>query len=44
MRSLKLSTYSIAAIIIFGIIIIRITAEPGIEAIEAVDPANNWFS
>ena len=29
----------IAAIIIAGIIIIRVTAEPGIEAIEAVNPA-----
>ena len=39
----KIRTYSIAAIIIVGIIIIRITAEPGIEAIEAVDPAKTGF-
>jgi len=36
-------TYSIAAIIVAGIIIIRVTAEPGIEAIEAVDPAKTGF-
>ena len=36
-------TYSIAAIIIAGVIIIRVTAEPGIEAIEAVDPAKTGF-
>ena len=39
----KIRTYSIAAIIITGIFIIRITAEPGIEAIEAVDPAKTGF-
>ena len=39
----KIRTYSIAAIIVIGIIIIRITAEPGIEAIEAVDPAKTGF-
>ena len=39
----KIRTYSIAAIIVVGIIIIRITAEPGIEAIEAVDPAKTGF-
>jgi len=39
----KIRTYSIAAIIIVGIIVIRITAEPGIEAIEAVDPAKTGF-
>jgi len=39
----KIRNYSIAAIIIAGIIIIRITAEPGIEAIEAVDPAKTGF-
>ena len=37
-------TYGIAAIIIAGIIIIRVTAEPGIEAIEAVNPAKNRIS
>ena len=36
-------TYGIAAIIISGIIIIRVTAEPGIEAIEAVNPATTGF-
>ena len=39
----KIRTYFIAAIIIVGIIVIRITAEPGIEAIEAVDPAKTGF-
>ncbi len=39
----KIRTYSIAAIIVVGIIFIRITAEPGIEAIEAVDPAKTGF-
>ena len=36
-------TYGIAAIIITGIILIRVTAEPGIEAIEAVNPAKTGF-
>jgi len=39
----KLRTYGIAAIIISGIIIIRVTAEPGIEAIEGVNPAKTGF-
>ena len=39
----KIRTYSIAAIIVAGIVIIRITAEPGIEAIEAIDPAKTGF-
>ena len=39
----KIRTYLIASIIIVGIIIIRITAEPGIEAIEAIDPAKTGF-
>ena len=39
----KIRTYSVALIIVFGIIIIRFTAEPGIEAIEAVDPAKTGF-
>ena len=39
----KIRTYSIASIIILGIIIIRFTAEPGIEAIEAVNPAKTGF-
>jgi branched-chain amino acid transport system permease protein len=39
----KFRTYGIAAIIIAGIVIIRITAEPGIEAIEGVNPAKTGF-
>ena len=39
----KIRTYSIAAIIISGILLIRFSAEPGIEAIEAVDPAKTGF-
>ena len=39
----KIRTYAIAFIIVAGIIIIRITAEPGIEAIEAVNPAKTGF-
>ena len=39
----KIRSYSIASIIIVGIIIIRITAEPGIEAIESVNPAKTGF-
>jgi len=36
-------TYGIAAVIITGIVIIRVTAAPGIEAIEGVDPAKTGF-
>ncbi len=39
----KIRTYAIAFIIVAGIIIIRVTAEPGIEAIEAVNPAKTGF-
>ncbi|MDA9631233.1 branched-chain amino acid ABC transporter permease [Candidatus Pelagibacter sp.] len=39
----NLRTYGIAAIIIVGIIIIRVTAEPGIVAIEAINPAKTGF-
>ena len=39
----KFKTYGIAAIIVAGIVIIRITAEPGIEAIEGVNPAKTGF-
>ncbi len=39
----KLRTYSIVALIIAAIIIIRVTAEPGIEKIEAVNPATTGF-
>ena len=39
----KIRTYIIAAIIISGILLIRFSMEPGIEAIEAVDPAKTGF-
>ena len=39
----KFRTYGIAAIIVAGIVTIRITAEPGIEAIEGVNPAKTGF-
>jgi branched-chain amino acid transport system permease protein len=39
----KIRTYSIATLIVSGIIIIRITAGPGIEAIESVDPSKTGF-
>ena len=39
----KIRTYGIAAIIIAGIVIIRITSGPSIEAIEAVNPATTGF-
>ena len=39
----KIRTYSISAIIICGIIILRITSESSIEAIEAVNPATSGF-
>ena len=39
----KIRTYGIAAIIISGIVILRITSEPSIEAIEAVNPATTGF-
>ena len=39
----KRRTYIIASIIILGIIIIRFVSEPGIEAIEEVDPAKTGF-
>ena len=39
----KIRTYSIAVIIISGILLIRFSAEPGIEAIEAVNPAKTGF-
>jgi len=39
----KTRTYVIASIIILGIIIIRFVSEPGIEAIEEVDPAKTGF-
>ena len=42
-ESTKLRNYGIAALIITGVIIIRITAEPGIEKIESVDPAITGF-
>jgi branched-chain amino acid transport system permease protein len=39
----KIRTYGIAAIIIVGIVIIRITSESSIEAIESVNPATTGF-
>jgi len=39
----KFRTYGVTAIIVAGIVIIRITAEPGIEAIEGVNPAKTGF-
>ena len=39
----KFKNYGIAAIIVTGIILIRVTAAPGIEAIESVDPAKTGF-
>ena len=39
----KFRTYGIAAIIIAGIVIIRITSESSIEAIESVNPATTGF-
>ena len=39
----QIRTYSVAAIIITGIIFIRITSESSIEAIEAVNPATTGF-
>ena len=39
----KFRMYGIGAIILVGIILIRSTAVPGIEAIEAVDPAKTGY-
>ncbi len=39
----KRRTYIIASIIVLGITIIRFVSEPGIEAIEEVDPAKTGF-
>ena len=39
----KFRSYSVGAIIVVGIIIIRITSESSIEAIEAVNPATTGF-
>ena len=39
----KRRTYIIATIIILGIIIIRFVSEPGIEAIEEIEPAKTGF-
>ena len=39
----KYRTYGIAFVIICGILLLRLTATPGIEAIEAVDPAKTGF-
>ena len=39
----KIRNYSVAFVILAGIILLRITATPGIEAIESVDPAKTGF-
>ena len=39
----KYRAYGIAFVIIGGILLLRLTATPGIEAIEAVDPAKTGF-
>ena len=39
----KIRNYSVAFVILVGIILLRITATPGIEAIESVDPAKTGF-
>jgi branched-chain amino acid transport system permease protein len=39
----KIRTYGIVGVIIAGIVIIRITSESGIEAIESVNPATTGF-
>ena len=39
----KYRNYGIAFVIIGGILLLRLTATPGIEAIEAVDPAKTGF-
>ena len=39
----KKRNYSIASIIIGGILVLNVTATPGIEAIEAIDPAKTGF-
>ena len=39
----KLRNYSVASVILGGIILLRVTAAPGIEAIESVDPAKTGF-
>ena len=43
LKKSKIRTYGIATIIIAGIVIIRITSEPSIEAIEGVNPATTGF-
>jgi len=42
-KKTKIRTYGIAVIIIVGIVIIRISSESGIEAIEAINPATTGF-
>ena len=39
----KIRNYCIASIIIGGILVLNVTATPGIEAIEAIDPAKTGF-
>ena len=42
-KNLKYRNYLIALVIVLGIILIRIVASPGIEAIESVNPAKTGF-
>ena len=42
-KKTKIRNYSIASIIIGGILVLNVTATPGIEAIEAIDPAKTGF-
>ena len=42
-KNLKYKNYLIAFVIVLGIILIRIVASPGIEAIESVNPAKTGF-
>ena len=43
LKSLKNKTLIITAIIVFGVLLIRLIADPAIEAIESVDPAKTGF-
>ena len=42
-KKIKQKNYSIAAIIIFGLILLRLISGPAIEGIEAVEPAKTGF-
>ena len=43
LKSLKNKTLIITTIIVFGVLLIRLIADPAIEAIESVDPAKTGF-